>query len=205
MSKKCLPGVICIENITLIFISIIILFTVYFFYYFNNKQQPPIIINQQNTEEQISRNGLFPRPSYTFSNIDNDILLNPYSAPLRDERVYQQSSHDVRGGIPINISTQAVDTNYRPVGILTRENGTETILPLMGRPLYTSRDKWQFYTISDKNNNLKLPVTSKGRSCTNEYGCDDLYNGDTVYVEGYNDVFKVTLYDNAVMKYIPFL
>ena len=203
MSKKCLPGVICIENITLLFIIAFVLFTVYFFYYFNNKPQP-IIINQQNSEEQISRNGLFPRPSYTFSNIDNDVLLNPYSAPLRDERVYQ-ASHDVRGGIPINISTQSVDTNYRQVGILTRENGNETILPLMGRPLYTSRDKWQFYTISDKNNSLKLPVTSKGKSCTNEYGCDDLYNGDTVYVEGYNDVFKVTLYDNAVMKYIPFL
>ena len=49
MSKKCLPGVICIENITLIFISILLLFTIYFFYYVHNKQQQPIIINQQNS------------------------------------------------------------------------------------------------------------------------------------------------------------
>ena len=107
--------------------------------------------------------------------------------------------------VPINISTRAVDVNYRQVGILTRENGKETILPLMGRPLYTNRDKWQFYTLSDQNNSIKLPITFKGKSCTNEYGCDNLYNGDVVYVEGYNDAFKVTSYDNNTMKYIPFV
>ena len=205
MTKKCLPGVICIENITLIFISLLVLFTIYFFYYFNNKQQQPIIINQQNSDEQISRNGLFPRPCYTFSNIDNDVLLNPYSAPLRDERVFQQPSHDVRGGIPINISTQAIDTNYRQVGILTRENGNETILPLMGRPLDNARGQWQFYTLSDKHTSVKLPISKNGRSCTGEYGCNDLYNGDIVYVEGYNDSFKVTIYENNTPAYIPYV
>jgi len=79
------------------------------------------------------------------------------------------------------------------------------ILPLLGKPLFSNRDKWNFYTMSDKNNMIKLPVTNKGRSCTNEYGCDNLYNGDTVYVEGYNDAFKATVYDNQVMRYIPFL
>ena len=30
-------------------------------------------------------------------------------------------------------------------------------------------------------------------------------NGDTVLVEGYNDIFRVTVYDNNVMQYIPYL
>ena len=148
------------------------------------------------------------RFNYSFSNTENDVLLNPYQAPLRDDRIFQgglyRNNPDIRG-IPINIATQSVDTNYRQVGILTRINGGEMILPLLGRPLLTNRDKWNFYTMSDKNNIVKLPVTHKGKSCTNEYGCDNLYNGDTVYVEGYNDAFKVTMYDNQVMKYIPFL
>ena len=84
-------------------------------------------------------------------------------------------------------------------------NSPEMILPLMGRPLYVSRDKWNFYTMKDSNNMVKLPITHKNKSCTNEYGCDNLYNGDTVYVEGYNDTFKVTIYDNQVMQYIPYL
>ena len=111
-----------------------------------------------------------------------------------------------QGGIPINIPTQSVDTNYRQVGILTRLNGnSDMILPLMGKPLFTNRDKWNYYTMTDKNNMIKLPITYKGRSCTNEYGCDKLYNGDTVYVEGYNDAFKITVYENDIMRYIPYL
>ena len=138
-----------------------------------------------------------------YTNTPEDVLLNPYAPPLRDQRVIM--NNDVRGGIPINVATQSVDTNYRQVGMLTRLNGPETILPLMGRPLYTSRDKWNFYTMSNENSMVKLPITYKNRSCTDEYGCDNLYSGDMVYVQGYNDTFKVTMYDNQVMRYIPYL
>jgi hypothetical protein len=55
--------------------------------------------------------------------------------------------------------------------------------------------------MSDKNNSVKLPISFKKKSCTSEYGCDNIYNGDTVYVEGYKDAFQATIYDNAVMEY----
>jgi hypothetical protein len=144
--------------------------------------------------------GLFPRPSYSFSNVESDVLMNPYAPPLKDERII---TRDIRGGVPINVSTSAVDAEYRQIGILTKQNGDESILPLMGRPLFTNRDKWQFYTMNERN--IKLPVVSKGKSCTNEYGCDNVSNGDTLYVEGIGQPFKVTMYDNATMKYIPFV
>ena len=48
-------------------------------------------------------------------------------------------------------------------------------------------------------------MTRNGRSCTSENGCDNLYNGDVVNVVGLIDSFKVTSYDNAVMRYIPFI
>ena len=79
------------------------------------------------------------------------------------------------------------------------------ILPLMGRQVLTNRDKWQYYCISDQNNNVKLPVSYNGKSCTGEYGCSNLYNGDTIYVEGYDSVFKVTMYENDKPRYIPFI
>ena len=206
MAKKCPPGVFCIENMTLIIILLIIIASLIYLTRFlpnqtqsQNVVRDEIVINQ----EPPNRFGIFPRASYGFSNLPNDVLLNPYEAPLRDQRVVQ--TNDIRGGIPINVPTQSVDTNYRQVGLLTRLNGPQTILPLMGRPLFTNRDKWNFYTQSDQNNSVKLPITFKGRSCTNEYGCDDVSNGDTVYVEGYNDAFKCTLYDNAQPRYIPFV
>jgi hypothetical protein len=73
----------------------------------------------------------------------------------------------------------------------------------MGRPVLTNRDKWQYYTMSDQNNSVKLPVSRNGRSCTNEYGCDRLFNGDTVYIEGLNEAYRVTMYDNDTIRYLP--
>ena len=46
---------------------------------------------------------------------------------------------------------------------------------------------------------------ANGRSCTQEYGCDELTTGDVLYVEGYNDTFKATIYDNEHFNYIPYL
>ena len=107
----------------------------------------------------------------------------------------------------VNISTNigAVDTQYRQLGIMTATNTKGKIIPLMGRPLFTNRDKWQYYTMSDQNNSMKLPVSRNGKSCTNEYGCDKLYNGDTVYIEGINEAYKITTYDNDTIKYLPFI
>jgi len=159
--------------------------------------------SHQQMQHQPSHPSMFQsRANYGVSNAQEDVLLNPYVPPLRDDRAV-----DIRGpvAVPINVSTQGIgNAAYRQVGILTRINGPETILPLMGRPLFRNRDKWQFYTISEKSNFIKLPISVKGRSCTNEHGCDNVYNGDTVYVEGYNDAFKVTAYDNSVMQYLPF-
>jgi len=197
---KCPKGVICFENFTFIFIIIALIFVIYLMY-----AKQSVIKIEQNNEEVVNTSpnvGLFPRPNFSFTNIPQDVLLNPYSPPVRDERLI---TNDIRGGVPINISTQGVDTNYRQVGLLKRINGPEMLLPLMGRPLFVSRDKWQYYTMSDKNNAIKLPVSFKSRSCTNEYGCDEISNGDTVYVDGIDAPFQVTLYDNAVMKYIPFI
>jgi len=128
-----------------------------------------------------------------------DVFMDPYKPPLKDNKFYTKHV-----GIPINIPTSTVDANYDCVGILTRMGGKETILPLFGRPLHFGRNHWQYYAMSDKNNNIKLPVINSGKSCTGEYGCNNLSNGDVVYVEGLNDAFKATIYENNVPRYIPF-
>ena len=201
MAKRCPPGVICIENITIIFVLIVVGFVVLFLKLQQEKQaevRERVVIKESRKNEHHN-------PITFPTNGLSDILMDPYQAPLKDERVYPRNIPDPRG-LPINIPTQSVDTNYRQVGILTRNNNDrENILPLMGRPLFTNRDKWNYYTMTDKNNMIKLPVTNKGRSCTSEYGCDSIYDGDTVHVDGYNDVFKVTMYDNNVIRYIPYL
>tara|TARA_B110001450_G_scaffold255703_2_gene283952 strand:- start:10074 stop:10718 length:645 start_codon:yes stop_codon:yes gene_type:complete len=210
---RCPPGVICFENVS---VALIILFIgmIVMFFYFNNffKSISRTLSNHESSKHTSSSvvsntmlsNPILTKPMFSYSNKTNDVLMNPYEAPLRDNSYHPSDSSDIRG-IPINVSTQAVESTYRQVGFLTRVNGEEMIIPLMGKPLLTHRDKWNFYTMSDKNNMIKLPVIVNNKSGTSEYGVDNLYNGDNVYVEGYNDAFKVTVYDNTTQRYIPYL
>ena len=247
MVRKCPPGVLCFENITLVIIAIIVVgIAIYahsrFFgrdhgahgphahgHYGANMNTSPIIMMSREQQQ-------YPDEALDFGiggpSSNQDVLLNPYVPPLRDNSIGStRPSYDIRGGVEtiqyggmggggmgggggvrINVPTRSVDTTYRQVGILTRSGGggaggahgsQETILPLIGRPLFTNRDKWQFYTLSDKNNAIKLPVIVNGKSGTNEYGCNNVSSGDMVYVEGYNDAFRVTAYDSASLRYLP--
>lgn len=211
--KKCPPGVICIENVT-IFILFVIIGIVWYIAYKNMSRSENTTINNEVEISQQPNNsgysGFFSwLPSYPYNNLPTkDVLLNPYTPPYKDERYFVPELNLVpRGAVPINISTNvsAVDTTYRQLGILTPLNGAskDNILPLMGRPLFTRRSLWQYYTISNQHNNVKLPLSVKGKSALSEYGVDEIYSGDTVYIEGYNDAFKVTMYDNDTIRYLP--
>jgi hypothetical protein len=203
MAKSCPPGVFCIENYTLIFIIILIIGVV--IYFLSKTKIITHVKNGLNSNKEHSIVQMIP-PFFG----GGDTLLDPYLPPLKDNRYFPTPiNYDVRGGVPINIQTRGFDSDYRQVGILTRVTSggdiRETILPIMGRPLYANRNKWQFYTMSDSNNSVKLPISLEGKYCTNEYGCDDISSGDTVYVDGYNQPFKVTVYENAFPRYIPYL
>jgi len=118
-------------------------------------------------------------------------------------------------GLPINMRTRGYSPDFSQIGLLTRERADRTedtsfrdpmILPLFGRRVLNGRDKYQYYTMSNTGAvNTKLPVKVRGRNCVNEYGCDELMNQDTVYVEGYNNVFRATIYESNTFSYIPYL
>jgi hypothetical protein len=196
--RKCPPGILCIENASMFFFILCLVIFCYFIYRSNsnsNLDSNSDSNSKTNIKQNIHVNTSQPN-GFNYPYI-KDALLDPYAPPLRDERYV----------VPINVSTNigAVDTNYRQVGILTPQNQSskDSILPLMGRPLFVNRDKWNYYTISNQHNNVKLPVSKGGRSCTNEYGCDKIYNGDTVYLDGVNEAYNVTIYDNDTIKYLP--
>jgi hypothetical protein len=184
--KKCIPGLFCVGNMTLFMFCIMSLFIVFLLY---RQNEPNVIVITQP-----------PFSSSSFSlgnnkNNDNDTLSNAYLPPLRNNN-------------PSLTPKPVPDTNYQQIGILTRSNNNNNhneILPLMGKRKMTSRYKWQYYTISSGHGNLqtKLPISVKGKSCTGEYGCDEIYNNDTVYVEGFKDVFVATIYENNTFEYIP--
>ena len=207
MAKRCPPGVLCIENVTIMFICVILLIVGGGIYLCRDR------ISQSSSESKPSiRNNIIlenrreTKGVGLAKGVGNDVFYDLYKEPVRDDRCVTRG-FDERGSIPINVSTQGCgNATYRQIGILTRYGGKdETILPLMGRPLFPNRDKWNFYTMNDKNNMIKLPVKVKGRSGTSEVGVDNVYSGDLVFVEGYNEAFKVTTYENDVIRYLPSL
>lgn len=213
----CPPGVICMSNALVFTLFIVIVAMIVYFKdmlrnYFKQMSAAGSSASSNETDDNML--AIFQPPTTP----NNNILLNPYAPPIRNtSNVYRPpilvDMTDVRGPpaaemMPININTRPdmgrsfgyggnawTRGEYNQIGILTRVNGPETILPLLGRPLHSNRNKWQYYTIGDSNNHVKLPISYRGKSCTNEYGCDDISNGDTVYVEGLNAPFLVTIYD----------
>jgi hypothetical protein len=153
-----------------------------------------------------------------------DPLLNPYNPPLRDERygvgwgpgvvvgpgggnpVVAAMAATAAGGIniPTNIGAVA-NAAFRQVGMLapTDESHKDQLLPLMGRPINSSRNQWQYYTISNQHNNIKLQLYSGKKNCTNEYGCPELSSGNELKVDGMQDPYRVTLYESNGTQYVP--
>ena len=87
-------------------------------------------------------------------------------------------------------------SQYSQIGFLTPvSNEKNQILPLIGRRV--NRDRWNYYTISNQHNNIRLPITLNGKNTLSDQGVKELDNYDIVLVEGYNTNFKVKLYDGS--------
>lgn len=234
MGKKCIPGVICMENMTLFVLMVVIALIVYLIvrHVRETSSKPytpsPYLVNAPAL--------VAPQPPMYSSlggvstRYQQDPINDPYAPPLKTDGMTFPPTRtiDVRGlppavaigrggcdagyavGVPVNVQTNHVNTSYSQVGMLTKEfggmGGMPVILPLMGRALWNGRDKWQYYTMANTAAsaiNTKLPIKVNGRSCTDEYGCDSITTGDMVYVEGYGDVFRATIYENASLAYLP--
>jgi hypothetical protein len=208
MGKKCVPGLFCVENMTLFLVVVIGIMVVYLYYVCILKQP-------RHTPAQYPSNSM---PTIIVANTSPPSISDPYNPPYKQDLIVRpqvdlrqpldlRPQIDVRTpmSIPVNIKTNSANLPYTQVGILTKNDKGTMILPLMGRNLWNGRDKWQYYTMSNTAGalNTKLPISVNGRSCTGEYGCDSISNGDTVYVEGYNDTFRATIYENSVLQYLP--
>ena len=81
MAKRCPPGVICIENVTIIFVLIVVGFVVLFLKMQHQKEaavRERVVIKEQEYGQSPIQ---FPMNGHS------DVLMDPYQAPLKDDRV----------------------------------------------------------------------------------------------------------------------
>ena len=140
-----------------------------------------------------------------------DVFNDPYAPPLQQTALYippdtiYSNTPQMQGVVPVNVQTRGFQQEYSQIGIITREKG-DMILPLMGRRIMNGRNRYQYYAISNTGSvNTKLPIQVQNKNCTSEYGCDEITSNDTVFVKGYNDTFKATVYENGLLSYLPVL
>ena len=108
-------------------------------------------------------------------------------------------------GVPINVPTRGYVPDVQQVGILTNTE-KDQILPLYGRPVHPGSSKWLYHTATDKFQSIKIPVHRSARNCSAEYGCDELYDNDSVTLPAYGDrPFTATIYALDAPRYIPYV
>jgi hypothetical protein len=191
MGKKCIPGLFCIENMTLFVLVILAVIGIYLFFRngFPSSENKIVIVSSPSPPPSINR---------SMVSVLKTPIEDPYYPPLQSN-IFP---------IPPSIATRGFDTDFQQIGILTDSSsssgrGNNIILPLMGRSYVNGRDKYQYYTISATGSlTTKLPIRFRGKSGMTEYGCDEIFNGDEVFVDGYNSRFVATLYETGAFRYM---
>jgi hypothetical protein len=92
---------------------------------------------------------------------------------------------------------------YQQVGILTsNDNNEPIILPLFSKRANNHRDRWNYYTTTDKNTMLRLPISHDNMKCDDDIGCNEIYDGNTLYIEMYKGkTFTATIYKKQAPSY----
>ena len=95
---------------------------------------------------------------------------------------------------------------YQQVGILTSNDSggsnEPTILPLFSKRANNHRDRWNYYTTTDKNTMLRLPIRHDNMNCDDDIGCNEIYDGNTLYIEMYKGkTFTATIYKKQTLSY----
>lgn len=167
MPPKCSSSsVICFENTTLFMFLVIACAIMYYVHHYYLTNQTTIIKEHHYNAKK-----------------NNDIFDNPYVAPLKNN--YFPPIHD-----------NNMKSSFQQLGFLINKSKENTPIALLGRPIQSNRDKWQYYCITDQYNSIKIPLLIKGKNSMNEYGCNELNNNDEVVMVGTKEKCKVNLYDN---------
>ena len=176
----------------------------------SNQNQNPFNNPTRNTDiidmDQVRLNNRLLPPLSRNQYVDPNGLVEVSNQP----RQRQQQ----RMAMPINVETRGSGGDFQQVGILSKNeimedgktpgnNTDSSILPLYGKPIYRGSSKWLYYTETDKFNPIKVPISLNGRDCTDDQGCDELYDGSEVSIPSYNGNFKVKIYKFNKPRYIP--
>ena len=210
MSNVCPMGFFCFDKDTILLLIVaMILFTSYFMY--NTRTKMDKVENDLKSEirkvQEEYGNENVPldtvlSPNMYLVNKDYERIVNPLLPPERSSPFPLG-----RVGLPINIPTRGYSSGYQQMGFLEQENpddqNNKKIIALYGQETYPGSNYYNYYTNTDGFQSVKLGVRRGNRDCMDDTGCKELYNGDSVEVQGYNGSYKANIYKYDTPRYIP--
>lgn len=132
-----------------------------------------------------------------------------YSRPPRPQRMWDNGPEfPPRGALVasdgryiLNEPTRGLPEAYQSMGVLKTDDGQ--ILPLFGRRTAYRTDRYNYYTRTDTNNPVPLPISYKRKDCQEDIGCDELMSGDQVKIQPTGQYANATLYKFDGPMYVP--
>lgn len=202
----CPPGIICITPSVISIICVIITLFVLFYVFVIQKQHTEIPLSMQTKYlEKAMEKQQQQQPSVQVKVVENnssqgDSRYSRAPKPLRD---WLSPNIDLDGSIYAvpRIATQGLPEAYQSMGIVKTDSGE--LLPLYGRRIASRSDRFNYYTRTDTNNPLPLPITYKRRDCQDDVGCEELFDGDQVTIIPTKQNGSVTVYRFNGPTYIP--
>jgi hypothetical protein len=178
-----------ISKSTLILFSVIFILLLFFILYFLNsyRDKPKRTINKSNEDKVIIKTYIEETPQQIIQPTIINTKINKPEIPVYPKELPKYNNME-----------------YQQVGILSaNETDKEPIvLPLFGKKIYGRSDRWNYYTATDKNNMMRIPVKFENKDCEDEIGCNQIYDKDKLNIDIYQDKsFTATIYKNDVPKY----
>ena len=193
----CPPGVFCLTPGILILVIVVVI-GVFMYIYNPLHMMQPIIIPQQQQQPPVNVNVMT-------SDGSNDL----YARPPRPQRRWDNGPEfPPRGMLPppdggyiLNTPTRGLPESYQSMGL--QKTGDGQLLPLFGRRVASRSDRFNYYTRTDTNNPVPLPIHYKRRDCQDDVGCDELMSGEEIKIVPTGQTAQATLYRFDGPTYVP--
>ena len=194
----CPPGILCITPNLLILVGVICIGIIAFIWYvYNEKQESRYHVSQPRNSysEPIIRSLASPMPS--------QMQMQPVIVNVKggDDRYTRAPEPTQRYYGLTSMATQGFPDEYQSMGVVTTQSGE--ILPLYGRRVASRSDRFNYYTRTDTNNPVPLPVNYKKRDCQDDVGCDELFDGENIRINPTGQEGKVNIYRFNGPTYVP--
>lgn len=190
----CPPGILCITPTLVLVIVIFILIIAFGLYVYHNEKKQynsPVFIEKKETNPiEVVVNSRGEDSRYTRAPKPLRNWLNPVELPIEGSI----------SNIPV-MATRGLPESYQAMGVIQTSSGE--LLPLYGRRVASRSDRFNYYTRTDTNNPLPLPIRYKKRDCQDDIGCDELFDNENIQIIPTNQTGKVNIYRFNGPTYIP--